>query len=143
MPAYRLVDVLAITASNNSVYGSQQERFGNATLYYTDPNGNDSEEYELYSNTSNNILSEYSNYNFAMKIDLPYNNSALEKYYTSMFFILGTTIYNEGLFNVYSAYGHKYIAMTAQISTSPGVAIEFKGLTTNYSGIMLSNSAAQ
>lgn len=142
-PIYRLTDILALTASNDVVYGSSDERFGIALLYYTDFGENLSSEYYLYDNDSGNILTEYSDWNFAMKIDLPNDiidiNGLHVRRYTSMYFFLGTTLYAKEAFNLYSAYGHKYIAATASITSDPGCAIEFGIATYNYPGIMLSS----
>ena len=41
--------------------------------------------------------------------------------------------------NVYSAYGHKYIGGSAQITSAGAVNITFNNACTNYSGIMLSS----
>ena len=142
-PIYRLTDILALTVSDGVVYGGSDERFGIATLYYMDFGDNLSREYSLYDNDSSNILTEYSDWNFAMKINLPNDivdiNGLHVREYTSMFFFLGTTLYAKEAFNLYSAYGHKYIAGSASLTSDPGVAIEFGIATYNYPGIMLSS----
>ena len=143
-PFYRLSDTLALTASNGVVYGPSSERYGNAYLTYTDSSDNVIEqEYELYDNRSDNILSEYSDYNFAMRINLPddvYGIGGVNfREYEEMSFTLGTTLYAKEAFNLYSAYGHKYIAGQASITSDPGFGITFSSATYNYSGIMLSS----
>ena len=142
-PIYRLTDVFAMTVTNDAVFASQEERFGEAILYYTDFGDRLSREYSLYDNDSSNILAEYSNWNFAMSIDLPNDmvdiNGLRVREYTSMYFFLGATLYAYKAFNLYSAYGHKYIAGTASLTSDPGVAIEFGIATYNYPGIMLSS----
>lgn len=137
MPLYRFTDILALTASNNVVYGKSNTRFCEAIMYYYDNLGrNYSYEFSL-DDENTGILSEASYYNYSVEIDLLSDSD--DATYTSMYVFMGTPIYADRAFNVFSAYGHNILIPNLSITSEPGVSITFGMFISNYAGVMLSS----
>lgn len=150
-PFYRLTDMLVATVSNQAFFGDIEERAGSALLYFDSYiNGVTSETYNLYDGSSDSLIHEYSNPGFfGMTIDMPidiYDNNALRvKVCSLMFFTLSGTIYtpHNEVFQLYGAYGHRYLEITQGISVSsaPGAVISFTNMTDHMQAPALSSFA--
>lgn len=139
-PTYRLKDILAITCTNNITYGSTSERTG--TFSYEQHFSSSVTEYNYSIANSNSVIQEHSSgTNYGVLVDLPNDTIASNTSIRCLHMVTTISIYvyaNDD-FNVYSAYGHKYIGGSAQITSAGAVNITFNNACTNYSGIMLSS----
>lgn len=147
-PAQRLKDMVAIAKPDNDAYfGTVVEREG--ALYYSEDTYDwtqyiETNEYTFSFDRPDQIASYDEKGVFGAIIDVPSDNlvSRYQYRYNNFGASLSVVVYSKEIFNIWAAYGHKYIAGSISASKSSGTSITFNSFVTNYPAVFLSSSNA-
>lgn len=146
-PAQRLKDMIAIAKPDNASFGTVNEREG--YLYYSEDTYDwshyiETREYTFSFDRPDQIAPYDEKGVFGAIIDVPSDNliSRYQYKYNNIGASLSIVVYSPKTFNIWAAYGHKYIAGSISVSKSSGTSITFNSFVTNYPAVFLSSSSA-
>lgn len=142
-PTYRLKDILAIAATNNSVYGKSNDGTRKLQMTYTESftlGGMKSYTFDA----PHKKVEELSDAPplLGVRANLPNDVPGLgaATMYHNIRVTINTLLYNNNAFSIYSAYGHKTVGGKATVSLK-GWDITFNAVVDSFKGILISETS--